>query len=459
MRPIKKSNSGLLLPKKIGLLRLINGPNVAYNKNQEKANQIEFELEKQKDNLRKLQIELNEKDKELNSLLNVNKNKKGKFKKTIALIETILKICESKKENELKIETEIDNIQKSNYDLFNEKLPKNTKTINIDNDNDNCNKTNLKTFYTTNMNYNKDEQSLPKIKSPRNKLAIKTNYNFNPKKKIKDILFVNTLRCRIDSLNDTIEKKEGEINKLKTNNNTCNFSKIEADYIMNCNELNDIKQKNALMMTKLDDLVEIYFYEKEENSKLRKKLEDFELQFYDYTNVVSNKNNELNKQLKYYDSKNIECLLYHSNKGKFFNVSQNIFEMNKSKLIEAESMIGKKNKELNELQNEIEKNKKFIKNISREIENIKIERNKINEKITDYMDKIENSKKRKDLLHKKYKELSKINKDLKNQFDEKEKNYCYQNDKIKEIKNNINEKEEEIIKLKKEIEMLKKNNI
>jgi hypothetical protein len=459
MRPIKKSNSGLLLPKKIGLLRLINGPTVAYNKNQEKANQIEFELEKQKDNLRKLQIELNEKDKELNSILNINKHKKGKFKKTIALIETILKICESKKENELKIETEIDNIQKSNYDLFNEKSPKNFKTINIDNDNDNCNKTNLKTFYTTNMNYNKDEQSLPKIKSPRNKLAIKTNYNFNPKKKIKDILFVNTLRCRIDSLNDIIEKKEGEIDKLKTNNNTCNFTKMETDYIMNYNELNDIKQKNALMMTKLDDLAEIYFYEKEENYKLRKKLENFELQFYDYTNIVSNKNNELNKQLKYYDNKNIECLLYHSNKGKFFNVSQNIFEMNKSKLIEAESMIEKKNKELNELQNEIEKNKKFIKNISREIENIKIERNKINGKITDYMEKIENSKKRKDLLHKKYKELSKINKDLKNQFEEKENNYCYQNDKIKEIKKKINEKDEEIIQLKKEIEMLKTNNI
>jgi hypothetical protein len=459
MRPIKKSNSGLLLPKKIGLLRLINGPTVAYNKNQEKANQIEFELEKQKDNLRKLQIELNEKDKELNSILNINKHKKGKFKKTIALIETILKICESKKENELKIETEIDNIQKSNYDLFNEKSPKNFKTINIDNDNDNCNKTNLKTFYTTNMNYNKDEQSLPKIKSPRNKLAIKTNYNFNPKKKIKDILFVNTLRCRIDSLNDIIEKKEGEIDKLKTNNNTCNFTKMETDYIMNYNELNDIKQKNALMMTKLDDLAEIYFYEKEENYKLRKKLENFELQFYDYANIVSNKNNELNKQLKYYDNKNIECLLYHSNKGKFFNVSQNIFEMNKSKLIEAESMIEKKNKELNELQNEIEKNKKFIKNISREIENIKIERNKINGKITDYMEKIENSKKRKDLLHKKYKELSKINKDLKNQFEEKENNYCYQNDKIKEIKNNINEKDEEIIQLKKEIEMLKTSNI
>jgi hypothetical protein len=432
---------------------------VAYNKNQEKANQIEFELEKQKDNLRKLQIELNEKDKELNSILNINKHKRGKFKKTIALIETILKICESKKENELKIETEIDNIQKSNYDLFNEKSPKNFKTINIDNDNDNCNKTNLKTFYTTNMNYNKDEQSLPKIKSPRNKLAIKTNYNFNPKKKIKDILFVNTLRCRIDSLNDIIEKKEGEIDKLKTNNNTCNFTKMETDYIMNYNELNDIKQKNALMMTKLDDLAEIYFYEKEENYKLRKKLENFELQFYDYTNIVSNKNNELNKQLKYYDNKNIECLLYHSNKGKFFNVSQNIFEMNKSKLIEAESMIEKKNKELNELQNEIEKNKKFIKNISREIENIKIERNKINGKITDYMEKIENSKKRKDLLHKKYKELSKINKDLKNQFEEKENNYCYQNDKIKEIKKKINEKDEEIIQLKKEIEMLKTSNI
>ena len=392
MRPIKKSNSGLLLPKKNGLLHFINSPSVAYNKNQQKANQFEFEIERQRDSLRKIQLELNEKDKELNAILKLNTNKKKKFKKTMTLIESVLKICEKKKEKELKIETEIDNIHKNNYDFFNEKSPKNFKTINNENDNDNCNKTNLKTFYTTNMNYNKDEKSLPTIKSPRNKITIKTNFNFNKNRKIKDILFVNTLRCKIDSLNGIIEKKEGEINQLKTNNNNYNFSKMETDYIMNLNKLNEIKQKNALMMTKLDDLAENYFYEKEENYKLEKKLEDFELQFYDYQDNICKKNNILNDELKYYDNKNLECLLYHSNKGKLLNnLSKNIFDTSKSKLIEAGNIIEKKNKEMNELQNEIVKNKNYINYISKEVENLKIERNKINGTISDYMDKIENA--------------------------------------------------------------------
>ena len=71
--------------------------------------------------------------------------------------------------------------QKTDNDFFNftEKPLENLKSINIDGDNDidndNYNKTNLKTFYTTNNNYNKKEKSLPKIKSPKSKLIINTN--------------------------------------------------------------------------------------------------------------------------------------------------------------------------------------------------------------------------------------------------------------------------------------------
>ena len=463
MRPIKKSNSGLLLPRNIHILHFTNGSLVAYNKNQQKANQLEFELEKQKDNIVKLQLELNEKDKELNTILKLNKTKKNKFKKIITLIETILNICNQKKEKELKIETDIDNNQKTDNDFFNftEKPLDNMKSVNIDgdNDNDNYNKTNLKTFYTTNNNYNKKEKSLPKIKSPKTKLIINTNYNFNPKKKFKDILYVNTLRNRIDTLNEKIEKKDGEINQLKYNNNTCTFSKLQTDFISNYNKFNEIKTKNALMLSKLDDLAETYFFEKEENNNLKLKLEDFEQQFYDYKNIICSKINILNNKLNYYENKNIECLLYHNNKGKRLQINKTFNDENKSKLTEAENIIEKRNKELNELQSEIENRSDHINYIIKEIENLKNVKNILNDKISDNINNIEKLKKEKELLYEKNKEFNNINKDLNVKLKEKDNNYFNHVNKINEIKNIINKKDKEIDKLKKEVESLKINKI
>lgn len=67
-----------------------------------------------------------------------------------------------------------------NFNLYNEKLKEDFKSINSDN-----NDMNVKTFYKTNNNYNKRKASLPKIKSHKNKLTINTNYNFNFKNKKK----------------------------------------------------------------------------------------------------------------------------------------------------------------------------------------------------------------------------------------------------------------------------------
>jgi len=465
MRPIKKSNSGLLLPRNIHILHITNGSSVAYNKNQQKANQLEFELEKQKDNIVKLQLELNEKDKELNRIIKLNKTKKNKFKKIITLIETILNLCNKQKKKELKIEIDTDNNQKTDNDFFNftEKPLENLKSVNIDGDNDidndNYNKTNLKTFYTTNNNYNKKEKSLPKIKSPKSKLIINTNYNFNPKKKFKDILYVNTLRNRINTLNEKIEKKDGEINQLKCNNNICTFSKLQTDFISNYNKFNEIKKKNALMLSKLDDLAETYFFEKEENNNLKLKLQDFEQQFYDYKNIICSKINILNNKINYYENKNIECLLYHNNKGKTHQINKIFNDENKSKLTEAENIIERKNKELNEIQIEIENRNDHINYIIKEIENLKNAKNKLNDTISDNINNIEILKKSKELLYKKNQEYNNINKDLNVKLKEKDNNFFNQSNKVNEIKNTINEKDKEINKLKKEIESLKINKI
>ena len=212
MRPIKKSNSGLQLIQRINFSNLNSyGNGIAFNKNQEKVNRLEYDIEKQRKNIVKLKYELNEKGKEFNTISTKNRKKKFKFQKTIKLIEELLKICDNKKdENESKNQNNKELKQKTevNSPLHREKSEETFKSINNDN------RTNLKTFYTTNNSYHnkkENENPLPKIiKSPRNKLTIKTNYNFNfiCKKKLKDMLYENTLRNKIDTLNDRIEKKK-----------------------------------------------------------------------------------------------------------------------------------------------------------------------------------------------------------------------------------------------------------
>ena len=59
MTPIKKSNSGLFFPLTLANLFKLGSPSsVAYNKHQQKVNIIEFELEKHRDTIIKLKLEL-----------------------------------------------------------------------------------------------------------------------------------------------------------------------------------------------------------------------------------------------------------------------------------------------------------------------------------------------------------------------------------------------------------------
>ena len=457
MRPIKKSSSGLLLPEKISLLKLGligNRPSFAYNKIKEKADRIEFELERKKDIIVKLQNEINEKDKELKLLLKSNKKKKNQFQNTIKIIEQIIKLCEQKKDNEIKIESENKNDIKqktiSNFEntLYSQNSKENIKSINSDNDNDtdNYNKTNAKTFYTTNNNYNKKGKSLPKIKNHKNKLAIKT-CNFNKIKKFKEnILYVNTLRNRIDTLNDQIGKKDGEINILKNNTNTSSYAKLQEDFLLNYNKLSEIKEKNLSMLSKLDDISENFFIAKDENYTLKTKLDEFEEKFYDYKKHIKKKNKELENKLNIYTEKNNECLLSHINKADLLK-----FNGNKSKLSELEALNDITTKEINEIEKEINNKSGSIKYINKEIDKLLNEKNQLIEKNSENNTKKENLQKEKDILEKKNKELIDINKEIKSKLKEKENEYINEIYKIGDLKILINNKDKEIDELKKEI--------
>ena len=457
MRPIKKSSSGLLLPEKMSLLKLGligNRPSFAYNKIKEKADRIEFELERKKDIIVKLQNEINEKDKELKLLLKSNKKKKNQFQNTIKIIEQIIKLCEQKKDNEIKIESENKNDIKqktiSNFEntLYSQNSKENIKSINSDNDNDtdNYNKTNAKTFYTTNNNYSKKGKSLPKIKNHKNILTIKT-CNFNKRNKFKEnILYVNTLRNRIDTLNDQIGKKDGEINILKNNTNTSSYAKLQEDFLLNYNKLSEIKEKNLSMLSKLDDISENFFIAKDENYTLKTKLDEFQEKFYDYKKHIKKKNKELENKLNIYTEKNNECLLSHINKADLLK-----FNGNKSKLSELEALNDITTKEINEIEKEINNKSGSIKYINKEIDKLLNEKNQIIEKNSENNTKKENLQKEKDILEKKNKELIDINKEIKSKLKEKENEYINEIYKIGDLKILINNKDKEIDELKKEI--------
>ena len=458
MHSIKKSSSGFqIIGGKIGI------SSVAYNKSMQKIYQLEFELERQKETMVKLQLELEQKNEELNSILSKNKKKKNKFNKTIKLIEEVLKICDNKKldKNNSK-EKEVEGVNDNNEEMkrkteinfYNEKPKEDFKTINNDNND------NVKTFYKTNNNYNKRKTSLPKIKSPKNKLTINTNYNFNfkHKKKLKELQYVSTLKNKINLLNDKLEKKHGEILKLQNNNTISNFSKLQNDFISNCDKLNEIKKKNLNMLSKLVDIEDTYFDEKEQNNKLKIRLGDFVEQFNDYKYNISQKNKTLENKLKTIEDKNIDCILYHKNDKENKNRNKSLFDgnlVNRSKLTERESILLRKGKEVKEIRKDIDNKNTNINIYKKEIDQLNKTKNDLNDKNVNSKDNIESINKTKLDLNNKYSEYLEKNKDLKKKLNESENKYKIEVNKINEIKENINNKNKEIERLKKELEEIK----
>ncbi len=462
MHSIKKSSSGFqIIGGKFGI------SSVAYNKSMQKIDHLEFELERQKETMVKLQLELDQKNEELNSILSKNKKKKNKFLKTIRLIEEVLKICDYKKldkNNSKEKEVENDNEEMKrktdiNFNLYNEKNKEDFKSINNDN-----NDMNMKAFYKTNNNYNKRKTSLPKIKSPKNKLTINTNYNFNfkHKKKIKELQYVSTLKNKLNLLNDKLEKKHGEMLKLQNNNTISNFSKLQNDFISNCDKLNEFKMKNLNMLSKLVDIEDTYFDEKEQYNKLKIKLGDFVEQFNDYKCIITQKNKTLENKLKTIEDKNIDCILYHKNDKENKNRNKSLFDgnlANRSKLTETESILFRKGKEVKEIRKDIDCKNININLYKKEIEQLNKKKSELNDKNVKSKENVESLNKKKLDLNNKYKEYQEKNKDLKKKFNESENKYKIEVNKISEIKDTINNKNKEIEKLKKEIEEIKNGKI
>jgi chromosome segregation protein len=296
---------------------------------------------------------------------------------------------------------------------------------------------------------------LPKIKSPKlkSKLFINTN-TFMKKKKLKDILYMNTLKNQINTLNIKLEKKQEEIldYKTKCNDNNKDFNSLENDLLSDYDKLKELKYKNAKMCADLEDLTENYFLQRDENIKLKNRLKDFIELFNNYKENTEKNNICLEKKLKYFEEKNMECFIYHLNIGKN---SSRFLEDNKSKLTEAGNLIEKINEEIVQINNDIKLKENDLKKYKNEIDILINKKNEINENKEKYEENIKNMNIKKEESDKKNKEKENINKNLKKELKEKKNKYKNIINKIKDINDIILQRDEEIIQLKEEIEKLK----
>ena len=457
---MKKSGSGLQLTKINKFNNLRNG--FAYNKNYEKISHIEFEIERQKEVMLKLKLDLSNKNKEFIELSSINQTEKNKYLKKIKLIEEVLKLCKNKKETKisnpnLKIETEIEeNAINTKIKELKEKekdLISNNNINSLNDENETYNKTNTKTFYTTNNNFTNKNHVLPKIKSPKikSKLFINTN-TFMKNKKVRDYLYKTTLRNQINTLNEKLEKKQQEFLDWKTKYGENNINNMENDLILDYNKIKEFKYKNAKMCADLEDFAENYFLQREENIKLKNKLKNFIEIFDNYKESTEKNHIYIEKQLRFFEEKNLECLIYHSNIGK--NGSR-YFEDNRSKLTEAGNLIERINEEIGEINKEIKLKDNNLNIIKKEVDILNNKKKEMKENKEKYEANINEMKIKKEESDKKNKEKENINKNLKKELKEKKNKYKNIVNKIKEMNELIKKRDEEVIKLKEEIEKLK----
>ena len=127
---------------------LIGGENIpqgTYSKTKEKIGMLEFELERNRDIIKRLRAELASKNKEI-TLLKVNRNKKTEeYQKTMRVIEEILKQCDQSTtagfnaiENSISM-TDVNN--NNNYNKSNKnttKLPQIGDMLHFSNNHKNC---------------------------------------------------------------------------------------------------------------------------------------------------------------------------------------------------------------------------------------------------------------------------------------------------------------------------------
>ena len=407
-----------------------------FNKNNEKIRKLQYDLETTKDTIIKLKAELINKNKEINELKYFKNDKNEEYKNTLKKIEIVLKLT--------------DNDLSSNNDNKDEKL-KNSNVNNIE---------------TENKNEIKEENNNPSsVKLP----PISTHSEQNSKKlnkTNKEQPYIVSLKMQINSLKELITKKDDEI-KENQNNKTLDYSKLQNNLEKNYSELTNIRKQNELMKTKIEDVTNLLFMEKEGNKSLKSKLLVYQSSFKEFQDNSEKKNSELESKLFQAQERQRDCRIFHIRRS---SAPEQMGTMRSSRAnhnneIDDNERLKYAEEEIKNIKKEIDSMNKDINNKNKENEQLKNNKNELEKKMNQLKEnnnklknEINNLNKNVKELNNKKSKLEKENKEIKNKYNTSNNNLKNEQNKTTKIKDNLNKKENEILELKKEIEKLKQNN-
>ena len=439
MRP---NMSGLLNPIKINHSSSFILPATdhigTFNKNTEKIKMIELDLETSKDTLIKLRSELVQKNQEIKALKYNKKGQNFEHQYTIKVIETVLRLIDPDifNKNPKPKESNIATYNTINHEINGKEEEDNKDTkeecekeLNISNLKKKDVKPNSKVFRT--------ERSPKKSSIINNKLA-------------KDFSYVNSLQCKVNLLKELLIKKNDEIKEMQRTTNTESYSNLQDNFEKNYVEMENIKKENEIMRTKIEDMTNLLFMEKEGNKSLKSKLQIFQSNFKEYQENSEKKNIDLEAKLFKAQEKERDCRIFHTNKTKELDDGECL------KLAEKEIKIMKKdieetNKDIEKKKEEFDNYKNSKNDLLNQVKELKETNNKLNSEYLNLCNNANNLKKTK-------MNLEKENRESKNKFSKTKNKLKDEQDKTENMKQNLKNKEKQILLLKKEIEKLKQNN-
>ena len=441
---MKSTNSKLLKTLKANYFNSINANfdsyQGAFNKKKDRLSTLEFELERKREIIIQLRSEIASKDKEI-SLLKVSKNKKSEeYKKSMKVIEEILKQCDLSTTSGFK--TIENSVMNSNYYLDSKNNNINNN-INIDNKN--------KSFTCK----NKVKESLTPLPQIGNMLHFTTQH----KKTMKDMVYISLLKKQINNLNEEIAKRDEKISELKKNQNSTNFAKLKSNFLKNYDELTEIKKENEFMKTRIEDVHHLLKVEKEDNINLKNKLHDFHDQYLFYKDNTTKKTTALENMLAKMRTKQRECKIFHLRKGTSAMAIRLRKAGDKEQSLDEkyEDEFEKNNNENNNNKdNEIKKMAKTLSQLKEEHSNkdnlIKI----LKKEKKDLIEELKKKDNDKNLILKENKEIKELNKKLENDLKGKESLIDEEKTKTNAIKELLKEQEEQNNKLNIKIQQLEK---
>ena len=414
-----------------------------YNKNNEKIRMLQFDLETTKDTIIKLRAELLNKSKEIYNLKINKDDKNSEHLFTLKVIETALKIIgvDSSKDSNNESKSENNNISNGNQ-------------------NGNDNKKDIKEEKEKEKSNNTNNNKLPPI---ANRMA----QSPRREKSNKEISYINSLKQQINGLKELIIKKDEEINEMKKNKTSLNYSNLQNNFEKNFNELTNIKKQNELMKTKIEDVTNLLFIEKEGNKSLKSKLVVFQSNFKEFQEISEKKNTDLETKLVHAQEKERDCRIFHVRKASAPDLmgSRNSSHTNLVNELDDSERLKIAEDEIKNIKKNIESTNKDINNKKDENEELKNNKNELEKKVNELKERNQKLKKEVNNLNKNVKDLKNNKKNLENennniksQYDSANNKLYNEQNKITKMKDTLNKKEKEINELKKQIEKLKINN-